>query len=142
MAMTAKDLIAKKTTLLERKNETFEVNIKDVGVWKMNVPTAEDIIDSNVYAENHKREVRNDTVVLCYNMTIQPSLKDAELVAAFADATGHENAPGPWIVDAILNAGEVKNLCEILLSKAGFASDSVVAVQQAEIEGAEQLKNE
>lgn len=142
MAMTAKELIAKKTDILSRKDATFEVNIKEVGVWKMRTPNAEDIIDSNVFASEHKNEVRNDAVVLVYNMTVEPNLRDAELVKEVAEAIGRQNTSGPWIVDAILKAGEVKNLSDILLEKAGFSPDSVVSLQQAELEGAEQLKNE
>lgn len=140
MVMTAKELLEKKKVLIDRKHATVDVNIYDVGVWRFAVPTGSDIVDSVTYAENHKRECRNDELALVYFQLVEPNLKDEELVKSLAADLGREANPGPWIVDALLLSGEVKRVSEILLKKAGYGN-SAEAVVEAEVKGGEEIKN-
>lgn len=142
MAMTAKELIAKKTDILARNSEEFDVEIEGVGVWRFRTPNAEDYDDANVYAGAHKKEVRTSDPVIIYNMVVEPNLRDAEVAAAFSPDPDKPKSPGPWVVETILMPGQISNLVGIMLKHTGYDSRSVREAQTEIIaEGAEQVKN-
>lgn len=142
MAMTAKDLIAKKTDILAQKNAEIDIDIEGVGVWRFRTPTAEDFIDGEKYAEAHKNEVRNSDPVIIYNCVVEPNLRDAELEAAFSPDPEKPKSQGPWIIYELLKTGQVSRVGALLAKQAGFSATSAnVVVEEAIVEGAEQVKN-
>lgn len=127
MAMTAKDLIAKSTELLARKGGEFEIDIENVGVWRFFTPSAEDIHDADTYAKEHK--FRNSDSTLVFNCVVEPNLYDPELVQALKGAKGATDYAAPWIIDALLEAGQVQRVAELILRKAGFTINSAKIVE-------------
>lgn len=142
MAMTAKDLLAQKTTLLKRTNQEVDVEIKDLGVWTFYTPSLDDINDANVYADEHYGGVAAKVdLALVYQMCKSPQLYDPELVKALASETGEKEVAGPWIVEKILKAGEVARIASLLMKKAGF-NDTDISEYKSPVEiGADAVKN-
>lgn len=125
MAMTAKDLVARGSEILNRKKECINIEIDGVGVWRLRVPTPAEWNDNNVYFDAHENEARNVDVVHVFRQCEEPNLKDAELCKYLADATERKDAtPGPWVVDAILKPGEVTGIVEIMLKQLGYLGES------------------
>ena len=89
MAMTAKDLVARGSEILNRKKECINIEIDGVGVWRLRVPTPDEWNDNNVYFDAHKNEARNVDVVHVFRQCEEPNLKDAEamLAAQHRDST-------------------------------------------------------
>lgn len=133
MAITARELLAKKDLILARKGKQINIDVEGVGVFLANIPEAADFEDAEVYYNAHKREARNSDVVLIYRQIAEPNLKDPDLVAGLAEATGHENAPGPWVVDALLLPGQIARIARIFMEKAGFSVDSARELTASEV---------
>lgn len=142
MAMTAKDLLALKTDFIKRKDETVDIEIKDIGTWTFNVPTASDILDAHVYCNNHYDGSKPSLDrVFVFRQTKEPDLYDAELVAGLAEVAGISDAKaGDWEVDVILKPGQIDRISDLLMVKAGYTTDSATAVIETEIKGAEEVK--
>lgn len=138
MAMTSKDLIASKSKILARKKDYLYVDIDGIGVWKFENPTPQDYIDNDVYFEAHKKEVRNTDVLMIFNRCVEPNLRDPELAKAFAEETGHDPKVGPWIVDAILQTGQVSRIATIFLEANGFLNNSAVMLSDDDLKKAKQ----
>ncbi|MDU7245383.1 MAG: hypothetical protein E7K64_00785 [Clostridia bacterium] len=128
--ITSKDLIAMKTDIEKRKNERLHVTIGDLGDWEFMVPSAADMLDAQAYETHHGKTADSvGDVYLVYSMCVAPDLHDQELQEAYG-------TKGPGIVNALLRPGEVQELTEALMEKAGYVDKSVV-----EIEKAEEVKN-
>lgn len=124
MATSAKELLARKDQILGLKKKQANIEVKGVGVFLVDLPTPSDFEDAEVYYDAHKNEARNSDVVLVYRQIVEPNLKDAELVAALAEATGHENVAGPWVLDALLKPGQIARMSRIFMEEAGYDVDS------------------
>lgn len=142
MAMTAKDLLALKTDFIKKKDETVDIEIKDIGTWTFNVPTASDILDAHVYCNNHYDGSKPSLDrVFVFRQTKEPDLYDAELVAGLAEVAGISDAKaGDWEVDVILKPGQIDRISDLLMVQAGYTTDSATAVIETEIKGAEEVK--
>ena len=135
MAMTAKDLIARKTEILARKSNYVNVNLEGVGVWKFEIPTQGDYSDAEVYLDAHKNEARNVDVLQVYWRCVEPNLKDAELCKVYAEELGRKDAtPGAWILDAILKPGQITRVAQIFLEESGYTPKSAVAMTDAQVQ--------
>ncbi|MDU7433795.1 MAG: hypothetical protein E7K89_10175, partial [Anaerococcus vaginalis] len=89
-----------------------------------------DIEDAQAYETHHGKTADSvGDVYLVYSMCVAPDLHDQELQEAYG-------TKGPGIVNALLRPGEVQELTEALMEKAGYVDKSVV-----EIEKAEEVKN-
>ena len=123
--MTSKALIAMKTDIDKRKDERLCVTIGDLGEWEFMVPSAADMLDAQAYEQNHGKTADSvGDVFLVYSMCLTPDLRDKELQEAYG-------ARGPAIVNALLRPGEVQELTEALMAKAGY-DKSVVEIKKAE----------
>lgn len=142
MAMTAKDLIALKTDFISKKDETIDIEIKDIGTWTFNVPTSADILDATVYRDEHYsgQGDKLDTI-LVFRQTKEPDLYDADLVKALGEVEGMTDAKaGDWEIETMLKPGQIRRVSSILMEQAGYTADSAVAVVETEIKGAEEVK--
>ena len=54
---------------------------------------------------------------------------DPELVQALKGAKGATDYAAPWIIDALLEAGQVQRVAELILRKAGFTINSAKIVE-------------
>lgn len=142
MAMTAKELLALKTDFIKRKDETVDIQIKDIGTWTFNVPNAADILDATVYRDEHYQGQGDklDTV-LVFRQTKEPNLYDADLVKALGDVEGiTDPKAGDWEIETMLRPGQIRRISSILMEKAGYTADSAVASVEAKFEAADAVK--
>lgn len=142
MAMTAKDLIALKTDFISKKDETIDIEIKDIGTWTFNVPTSSDILDAHVYCNDHYGGGKqNLDRVFVFRQVKEPDLYDAELVAALGEVAGNTDAKaGDWEMDIILKPGQIDRISDLLMYQAGYTTDCAKAIIETEIKGAEEVK--
>lgn len=138
MATSAKDLLGRVDDILARKGKEANIDVEEVGVFRVNFPTVDDFADAEVYYKAHKKEVRDSDVVLVYRQIVEPDLNDPELVAALAEKTGHANVPGPWVVDALMQPGQVGRIAGIFMEKAGYKLDSAVVLTDEQTKQLEQ----
>lgn len=142
MAMTAKELLALKTDFINKKDETIDIEIKDIGTWTFNVPTSADILDATVYRDEHySGQSSKLDAVLAFRQVKEPNLYDTELVTALGEVAGITDAKaGDWEIETMLKPGQIQRISSILMEKAGYTEDSAVAVVETEIKGAEEVK--
>lgn len=143
MAMTAKDLLAMKTDLIKKKNQTIDIDIKDMGTWTFYVPTFADISDATVYRDEHYGESNSPKLdsILVFRQTKEPNLYEQDVVEMLAEVSGNgEKTAGEWEVETLLKAGQITRISRLLMKQAGFSEDSAVAVIENEIKGAEEVK--
>lgn len=129
MFTSAKDLIARKTSIEQRLSEKITVRIDDLGEWCFKVPSAADIIDAQTYGKNHSESNSGDTF-LVYNQCEEPNLRDQEMQASFG-------VSGPEVLFKLLHPGEVDELAKVLMKKAGYYGGAVEVIAQA----ADEVKN-
>ena len=114
---TAKDLIKKKEIFEKRKEETLELEVKDVGIFKFRVPTFEDLEDSKAYRRGEF--VDEFLITTC---SIEPNLKDPELLKAF------EVSEAVDLLPKIFKPGETYGIAVKLLDASGYGDETVRAV--------------
>ncbi len=128
---SAKDLIEKKTNVLQRIDEKVVVSIEDLGEWQFKVPSASDILDAQTYERTHGKTGEVDAdVYLVYNQCEQPNLHDEALQKAY-------DVHGPVVLRKLLRAGEVDELAKMLMQKAGYYGGTIEIIAK----GAEEVKN-
>lgn len=110
--LNAKTLLERKNLLEKRKQKEFEVEVKDLGVFKLRTPITADLIDAREYGGGN----REDEYVI-YACTLEPNLKSQELQSGF------EVKDPVDIVNEIFLPGEVAELATILVRSAGFNDD-------------------
>lgn len=142
MAMTAKELLALKTDFIKRKDETVDIQIKDIGTWTFNVPSSADILDATVYRDEHYQGQSSKLdSVLVFRQAKEPDLYDKDLVAGLCEVAGLDDAKaGDWEVEVMLKPGQIQRISSILMEKAGYTADSAVASAEAKFEAAEAVK--
>ena len=110
--LDAKTLLERKNLLEKRKQKEFEVEVKDLGVFKLRTPTTADLIDAREYGGG---DYENEFIV--YTCTVEPNLKSQELQQGF------EVKDPVDIVNEIFLPGEVAELATILVKSAGFNNE-------------------
>lgn len=131
MFTSAKDLIAKKAVVGERKDARLDVSIEGLGAWRFRVPNVEEVMDAQEYGRVHKGATESGDSYLVYNQCEFPDLRDQELQEAYG-------ARGCDVVHKLLKPGEVEELAQVLMTKAGYRGTTVDVI----LEGAVDVKND
>ena len=131
MFTSAKDLIARKSEINERKGERLNVTIKGLGDWCFRVPSVEEVMDAQEYGRVHNGASESGDTYLLYNQCEAPDLRDMELQAAYG-------ANGCNVLHKLLKPGEVEELAQMLMMKAGYRGDTVAVI----VKGADEVKND
>lgn len=144
MAMTAKELLALKTDFIKRRDETVDIQIKDIGTWTFNVPNSADILDATVYRDEHYQGQSSKLdSVLVFRQVKEPNLYDNDLIAGLGEVAGISDAKaGDWEVEVMLKPGQIQRISSILMEKAGYTADSAVASVEAKFEAVEAVKKQ
>lgn len=126
MAITAKELIAKKTDITARKAGLVEIEVRDIGTFTFKAPSTADFVDAAEYSRTHGGADSSalTTVYMIYSLCEAPDLHDVDLQKAYG-AHGHD------IVTALFKPGEIAQISDILSEAAGFgegAGDAVYKV--------------
>lgn len=130
MFTSAKDLIAKKVVVGERKDVRLDVTIEGLGAWRFRVPDVEEVMDAQEYGRTHKGVTESGDTYLVFNQCEYPDLRDQALQEAYG-------AHGCDVVHKLLKPGEVEELAQVLMMKAGYRGSTVDVI----LDGADDLKN-
>ena len=106
MFTSAKDLIARKSEINERKGERLNVTIKGLGDWCFRVPSVEEVMDAQEYGRVHKGASESGDTYLLYNQCEAPDLRDMELQEMLMMKAGYR---GDTVAVIVKGADEVKN---------------------------------
>lgn len=118
--INARSLIEKRKLIEEKKKKEFNVEVKDLGVFRFRTPDIFDLDDAQNYGDGKKED---DFII--YTCCIEPKLNDKELLEAY-EVTG--DAIG--IVDKLLLPGEKAAISRILVEKAGYNEESAKIAEE------------
>lgn len=120
MAVTAKDLLEKRKLIQERKGQKVIVETP-LGDFLFKIPSMEILQDAKIYEGNHPDQ---DNQYCLYKCCLEPDLKDETLQKEL-----NKGGEPVEIVNAVFLPGEVMNIAEILIEKAGYNKENVKAVE-------------
>lgn len=123
MAISAKDLIAKKGLLEEEKEKIVSIDVEGVGSFDFRIPTMEDYTDATAKAKKRPNKGIEDKW-LVFACCVSPDLSDPELQKAYDCKEPLE------IVDKIFLIGVVSKIAQELVRQAGFSDEYVQVVDE------------
>lgn len=122
--LTAKELIAKKGLIEDKKNKKIEIEVPDVGTFSFRLPNMLDYEDAEAYGKNRDNSGYEQNKYLLYACCLEPNLKDEELLKGFEVTAGID------LIDKLLMVGEVSTIAQILVKKAGFDKEAFKVVEK------------
>ena len=111
MAISVKDLIAKKEEIAAKKHATVDF-VTSIGTVTVKKPT------KSMVLESIERDNDGDAYLILQQV-VEPNLKDPELQAAYGCAEPLD------IVEKIFMPGEITNLARAIMKTSGYGVDIV-----------------
>lgn len=121
--MNAKELIKKRQLIEDNKNKEFGIEVPDLGTFIFRIPTLEDYEDAEAYSKSRKNQMLANNY-LVHACCVEPNLRDEELLKEF------ECKDPIDIIEKIFLFGQITNIADILVKKAGYDKENMKIVDK------------
>ncbi|MCW6678158.1 hypothetical protein NH286_03190 [Anaerococcus sp. NML200574] len=122
--LSAKELLAKKNIIEDKKNKKIEIEVPDIGTFTFRLPSIADYEDAQAYGKNRDNPGYEQNKYLIYACCLDPKLDDEELMKGF------EVKAAVDLIDKLMLVGEVSSIATILVEKAGFDKEALKVVEE------------